>query len=59
MENTIVTLTGITAPELAELGAEAFVSGQDLSMVTYEDIVMVLSTSGLLTRRKLSLVGQY
>jgi hypothetical protein len=29
MENTIVTLTGITAPELAELEAQGIVSGPD------------------------------
>ena len=59
METTIVALTGASAPELALLATQGVTSGQDLSMITYVDIITILPNSGLLTRRKLSLIGQY
>ena len=59
MEPTITTLTGATPAELAELGTQGVTSGQDLSIITYYDITAILPGSGLLTRRKLSLVGEY
>jgi hypothetical protein len=60
MEPTITTLTGATPAELAELGAQGVTSGQDLSIITYDDITAILLGSGLLTtRRKRSHVGEY
>jgi hypothetical protein len=53
MEPTITTLTGATSAKLAELGAQGVTSGQDLSIITYDDITAILPGSGLLTRRKL------
>jgi hypothetical protein len=59
MEPTITTLTRATTIELAELGAQGVTSGQDLSIITYDDITAILPGSGLLTRRKLSHVEEY
>jgi hypothetical protein len=59
MEPTITMLTGATTTKLAELGVQGVTSGQDLSIITYDDITAILPGSGLLTRRKLSHVGEY
>jgi hypothetical protein len=59
METTIAMLTGATPAKLAELGAQGVTSGQDLSIITYDDMMAMLPQSGLLARRKLSLVGDY
>jgi hypothetical protein len=59
MEPTIITLTRATTTEEAELGAQGVTSGQDSSIITYYDITAILPGSGLLTRRKLSHVGEY
>ena len=59
MEPMITTLTGATTTELAELGAQGVTNGQDLSIITYDDITAILPGSGMLTRRKLSHVGEY
>jgi hypothetical protein len=59
MEPTITTLTGATSAKLAKLGAQGVTSGQDLSIITCDDITAVLPGSGLLIRRKLSRVGEY
>jgi hypothetical protein len=59
METMIVALTGAPAPELALLAPQGVTSGQDLSMITYEEIITIHPNSGLLTRRKLSLIGKY
>jgi hypothetical protein len=59
MESTITTLTGALTTGLAELGAQGVTNGQDLSIITYDDITAILPGSGMLTRRKLSHVGEY
>jgi hypothetical protein len=59
MEPTITTLIRATTTKLAELGAQGVTSGQDLSIITYDNITAILLGSGLLTRRKLSHVGEY
>jgi hypothetical protein len=45
--------------KLADLGAQWVTSGQDLSILFYDDITAILLGSGLLTRRKLAHVGEY
>jgi hypothetical protein len=59
MEPTITALTGATTTKLAELGVQGVTSGQDLSIITYDDVTAILPGSGLLTRRKLAHVGKY
>jgi hypothetical protein len=59
MESTMTTLTRATSAKLVELGMQGVTSRQDLSIITYDDIMAILPRSGLLTRRKLWLVGEY
>ena len=45
MENTIVTLSGVSEAELLELATEGVMNGSDLSLVTFEDLTEVFSAS--------------
>jgi hypothetical protein len=44
-------LTRATAAKLVELGTQGVTSGQDLSIITYDDSKAILLGSGLLIRR--------
>jgi hypothetical protein len=51
--------TRATPLELAELGAQGVTSGQNLPIITYDALMAIFPQSGLLTRRKLLLVGDF
>jgi hypothetical protein len=59
MEPTITMLIGAPTAELVEQGVQGITSWQDLSIITHDNIMTILPGRGLLTRRKLLLVGEY
>ncbi len=59
MENTVKTLTGLTAVEEALLADERVVNAEELSLITYEDLTGVLPTANKVKKRKLELIGEY
>jgi hypothetical protein len=59
MERVVKTLTGLTDPEEALLGAEGAVNAEELSIVTYGDLTLILPAATTIRKRKLALVGEY
>jgi hypothetical protein len=59
MDNVVKTLTGLTGPEEVLLAAEGVVNAEELSIVTYEDLAIILPGATTVRKRKLALVGAY
>ena len=59
MKSVITTLSGQTVAEIATLATERINSGEDLSAIAFDNVVLILETANIVKRRKLSHVGGY
>ena len=59
MESAIVTLTGLTVAEGGLLATAGIRCGEDLSMVSFDDISDLLTEASIVKRRKLSHISAY
>ena len=59
MERNILLLSGLTPEESAALALQGIVSGDDLSIITHEDLKEILPEATVVKRRKLCAIGDF